>query len=113
MGSFGGFRTSPSTCFYVSKSSYQVDLLVLATNPHSRAKTYEKFGGRVPRLTTAGDLATAKRLIAEMRAFRKAHRIALEAVKAGKRRVTFSAGTGKMHFIYGYAREVYVPLAAA
>jgi hypothetical protein len=52
-------------------------------------------------------------LIAEMRAFRKAHRIALEAVKAGKRRVTFPAGTGKMHFIYGYAREVYVPLPAA
>jgi hypothetical protein len=86
---------------------------VLATNPHSRAKTYEKFGGRVPRLTTAGDLAAAKRLIAEMRAFRKAHRIALEAVKAGKRRVTFPAGTGKMHFIYGYPREAYVPLAAA
>jgi hypothetical protein len=76
---------------------------VLATNPHSRAKTYEKFGGRVPRLTTAGDLAAAKRLIAEMRAFRK----------AGKRRVTFPAGTGKMHFTYGYPREAYVPLAAA
>ncbi len=88
-------------------------LRVLATNPHSRAKTYEKFGGRVPRLTTAGDLATAKRLIAEMRAFRKAHRIALEAVKAGKRRVTFPAGTGKMHFTYGYPRAVYVPLPAA
>ena len=86
---------------------------VLATNPHSRAKTYEKFGGRVPRLTTAGDLATAKRLIAEMRAFRKAYRVALEAVKAGKRRVTFPAGTGKMHFAYGYPREVYVPLPAA
>jgi REP element-mobilizing transposase RayT len=88
-------------------------LRVLATSPRTRAKTYEKFGGRVPRLTTAGDLAAAKRLIAEMRAFRKAHRIALEAVKAGKRRVTFPAGTGKMHFTYGYPREVYVPLPAA
>jgi hypothetical protein len=26
MGSFGDSRASPSTCFYVSKSSYQVDL---------------------------------------------------------------------------------------
>jgi REP element-mobilizing transposase RayT len=88
-------------------------LRVLATNPHSRAKTYEKFGGRVPRLTTAGDLATAKRLIAEMRAFRKAHRIARERAKGGRRRVTFPAGTGKMHFVYGYPREAYVPLPAA
>jgi len=88
-------------------------LRVLATNPHSRAKTYEKFGDRVPRLTTGGDLATAKRIIAEIRAFRKAYRLALAAVKAGKRRVTFPAGTGKMHFTYGYPREAYMPLAAA
>jgi REP element-mobilizing transposase RayT len=88
-------------------------LRVLATNPHTRAKTFEKFGGRVPRLTTAGDLAVARRLIAEMRAFRKAHRIALEAVKGGKRRVTFPAGTGKMHLTYGYPRQAYVPLPAA
>jgi hypothetical protein len=26
MGSFSDSRTSPTTCFYVSKSSYQVDL---------------------------------------------------------------------------------------
>jgi hypothetical protein len=28
MGSFGDFRASPSACIYVSKSSYQVDLLM-------------------------------------------------------------------------------------
>jgi REP element-mobilizing transposase RayT len=86
---------------------------VLATNPHSRAKTYEKFGGRVPRFTTAGDLATARQLIAETRAFRKAYRSARERARGGRRRVTFPAGTGKMHFVYGYSREEYVPLPAA
>ena len=101
-------------------------LRILATSPRERAQSFERFGERTPRITTAGDLATAKRLIAEMRAFRKAHRIAREAAKSGKRRglrsgasprgnkrVTFPAGTGKMHFTYGYPREVYVPLPAA
>ena len=97
-------------------------LRILATSPRDRAQSFERFGERTPRITTAGDLATAKRLIAEMRAFRKAHRIAREAAKGGKRRglraggnkrVTFPAGTGKMHFTYGYPREVYVPLPAA
>jgi REP element-mobilizing transposase RayT len=88
-------------------------LRVLATSPRTRATTFEPFGERTPRHTTAGDLAVAKRLIAEMRAFRRAHRIALEAVKAGKRRVTFPAGTGKMHFTYGYPREVHALSPAA
>ena len=97
-------------------------LRILATSPRDRVQSFERFGERTPRITTAGDLATAKRLIAEMRAFRKAHRIAREAAKGGKRRglraggnkrVTFPAGTGKMHFTYGYPREVYVPLPAA
>lgn len=87
-------------------------LRVLATSPRTRATSFEPFGARTPRMTTAGDLEAAKRLIAEMRAFRKAYRIALEAVKAGKRRVTFPAGTGKMHFTYGYPREPY-PFALA
>ena len=88
-------------------------LRVLATSPHARATSYEPFGRRVPRITTAGDLEAARRLIAEMRAFRKAYRIALEALKAGKRRVTFPAGTGKMHSTYGFPREAYpVPAAA-
>ncbi len=80
---------------------------VLATSPYSRATSREPFGGRVPRFTTAGDLAAAKRIIAEMRAFREAHRRAFEASRGGKRRVTFPAGTGKMHFTYGYPREEY------
>ena len=87
-------------------------LRVLATSPHTRATSFERYGERTPRFTTAGDLDAAQRLIAEMRAFRKAYRIALEAVKAGKRRVTFPAGTGKMHFTYGYPREAY-PVARA
>jgi REP element-mobilizing transposase RayT len=88
-------------------------LRVLATSPRARATSYEPFGRRVPRFTTAGDLEAARRLIAEMRAFRKAYRIALEAVKAGKRRVTFPAGTGKMHSVYGFPREAYPVTAAA
>jgi REP element-mobilizing transposase RayT len=81
--------------------------VVLATSPHARATSYEVFGGRVPRFTTAGDLEAAKRVIAEIRAFRTAHRRSFEAVRGGKRRVIFPAGTGKMHFTYGYPREEY------
>lgn len=86
---------------------------VLATSPHSRASSREPVGGRVPRFTTAGDLEIARRLIAEMRAFRAAYQRAREAARGGKRRVTFPAGTGKMHFTYGYARESYGMIAAA
>jgi hypothetical protein len=88
-------------------------LRVLATHPRDRAQSFERFGARAPEFTTAGDLATAKRIVAELLAFRKAHRRAREAAKGGRRRVTFPAGTGKMHFTYGYPREVYVPLPAA
>lgn len=88
-------------------------LRVLATHPCDRAQSFERFGARAPEFTTAGDRAAAKRIIAELRAFRKAYRRALEAARGGRRRVTFPAGTGKMHFTYGYPRELYVPLPAA
>ena len=86
---------------------------ILATSPHARATSREPVGSRVPRFTTAGDVQLAKRLVAEMHAFRKAHRRAFEAVRCGKRRVTFPAGTGQMHFTYGYRREDYPRSAAA
>jgi hypothetical protein len=34
MGSFGDFRASPSACIYVSKSSYQVDLLYVSKSSY-------------------------------------------------------------------------------
>ncbi len=71
---------------------------VLKTPHTARARSYERFGNRVPNFAAAGNGAVAARLIQRRRAFLETYRQAWLGWTAGERDVVFPSGTWKMRF---------------
>lgn len=69
---------------------------VLKTPHTSRARSYERFGARVPNFAAAGNGAVAARLIQRRRDFLESYRRAWLGWKAGERAIVFPYGTWKM-----------------
>ena len=81
--------------------------VVSTLSPHKRATSWEPLRGRNPAFAVGrGQLETMKLAVAALRAFRSAHRVALEAWRNGVRHVLFPDGTWLMRWGHGARVEL-------